>query len=104
MSRRRKRDKKLEKRIAKKRIEKLFSMATKNALKGSLNYADRYVDIARKISMRYQIRIPDEFKHLFCKNCYSYMLPNITCRRRIKRGKIVIFCKKCNEYTRIPIK
>jgi len=104
MSNRRKRDKKTEKIIAKKRIQKLFLLSQENALEGKLNLADRYVEIARKISMRYQIKIPSEYKHLFCKKCYSFLLPGITCRKRIKKGKIVIFCKKCNNYTRVPIK
>lgn len=97
-------DKKTQKNIAKTRINILFNLAEKNALDGKIKLANRYVEIARKISMKYLVPIPKEFKRCFCKNCYSYMLPNITCRVRIHHGKIVFFCKNCQRVTRIPIK
>jgi len=104
MAKRNTRDKKLQKTIAKKRISKLFYMAEQNALDGKLNLADRYVEIARRISMRCLVPIPLEYKRRFCKHCYSYLLPHVNCRVRIHRGKIVIFCNNCKKYTRIPIK
>ena len=97
------RDKKTEKNIAERRINYLFTIAEKNAHEGRLNLSNRYVEIARRISMKYQVPIPRRFKRCFCKHCYSYLLPYVTCRTRINRGKIVIFCKKCNKYTRIPL-
>ena len=104
MSRKIKIDKKIQKTIAKKRINKLFSMAEQCAFSGKLNLANRYVEIARKISMRYLIPIPREFKSRFCKHCYSYLLPDVTSRVRFHRGKIVIYCNNCQKYTRIPLK
>lgn len=103
MSARRNRNKKLEKKIAKSRIEKLFKLAEEKALQGDLNLADRYITIARKISMKYQIKMPKEYKRCFCKHCYSYLLPDVTSKVRINHGKIIIYCKNCKKYTRIPI-
>jgi ribonuclease P protein subunit RPR2 len=100
----RKRDKNLEKKIARSRIDKLFTMAEHTALSGKLNFSDRYVEIARKISMRYQIPIPRRFKRCFCKHCYSYMLPGVTCRVRVHRGRIVFYCFNCKKFSRFPIK
>jgi ribonuclease P protein subunit RPR2 len=97
-------DKKQNKLIAKNRIIKLFLLAHKKALYGDINLANRYVHLARKISMRYLVKIPNEFKRRFCKHCYSYLLPDINSRIRVHRGKIIIFCNNCNKYTRIPIK
>ena len=93
-----------QKKIANRRITKLFTMAEENALKGDLNLADRYIEIARKISMKNLTPLKKEYKRRFCKHCYCYHLPNITCRIRINRGKIVFYCNKCNKYTRIPFK
>jgi len=90
--------------IAKKRIDKLFLLAEKNAKNSRFDLSDRYIKIARKIAMRYQIKINKDQKRKFCKHCYSYILPNINSRIRINRGKIIIFCKNCNKYTRILLK
>jgi len=97
-------DKKNQKKIAKKRIEKLFLQAEVNVQKKRFDLADRYVHIARKIQMRYQIRMPKKFKRKFCKHCYSYLVPNVNSRVRINRGKIIVYCKNCNRYMRFLIK
>ena len=97
-------EKKLRKTIAKKRINKLFELAEENALSDKLILANRYVEIARKISMRHLVPIPKEHKIRFCKHCYSYLLPNVNSRVRINAGKIVIYCNNCKKYTRIPLK
>jgi ribonuclease P protein subunit RPR2 len=104
MSKKRKTDKQMQKTIAKNRIKKLFLMAEQKAFDSNFILADRYVDIARKISMRCLVPIPVEFKRSFCKHCYSYLLPSINSRTRINKGKIIIFCKNCQKYTRIPYK
>jgi ribonuclease P protein subunit RPR2 len=104
MAKRNTRDKKIQKTIANKRINKLFSMAEQKALSGNLNLANRYVEIAREISMHYLVPMPREFKRRFCKHCYSYLLPHTTCRVRIHKGKLVIYCHSCKKYTRIPLK
>jgi ribonuclease P protein subunit RPR2 len=97
------RDKKVQSQIALKRIKKLFLMAEKKALEGNITIANRYVAIARKLSMKYLTPIPKEFKHRFCKHCYFYLLPYINSRFRVHRGKLVIYCNNCKKYTRIPL-
>lgn len=96
--------KKIQNNIAKDRIIQLFLMAEKMAFLGDLNLANRYVDIARKISMRFKVKIPKEFKRRFCKNCYSYLLPGSNCRIRINQGKLIIYCYNCEKYTRFIFK
>lgn len=103
MSKRTSKDKKTQKIIAQKRINKLFYLAEQKALSDNLNLANRYVEIARKISMRYLLPMPTEFKRRFCKHCYSYLLPGSNCRIRIHRSKLIIYCDNCKKYTRIPI-
>jgi len=100
----RRNDKKTQKTIAKKRINQLFILAENNALEGRLNLSNRYVEIARNLSMKYLVPIPIEYKRRFCKHCYSYLLPYVNSRVRIHHGKIIIFCYKCKKHTRIPIK
>jgi len=104
MYRRRKREKLIRKAIAKSRIEESFKLAEKEALHGRMDRADRYVELARKIGMKYLVRIPKRYKLLFCKNCYRFLLPGVTCRVRTNRGKLVIYCRRCGSYRRIPLK
>jgi len=104
MSKKRRITKGQQKKIATRRINRLFIMAEENALTGKLNIANRYVELARKLSMRNLTPIPKEHKRRFCKHCYSYLLPNITCRVRINSGKLVVYCYNCRRYKRIPLK
>lgn len=97
-------DKSSRKTIAKKRINFLFQLAKQNAKNGRFDLADRYVYLARKLSMRYRTPVPNEFKRSYCKHCYSYLLPIINCRIRIHQGKIIIHCNNCQKFTRIPFK
>jgi len=100
----RRREKVLYKAIAGQRISELFELAEREALKGRMDRADRYVEIARKVGMKYLVPIPKQYKYLFCKNCYRFMLPGVTCRVRTNRGKLVISCTYCNAHRRIPLR
>lgn len=99
-----KKDKKMQYSIALKRINKLFLMADNKAFLGDLSLADRYVGIARKLSMKYLVPIPKKFKRRFCKHCYCYLLPDLNSRFRVHRSKLIIYCYNCKKYTRIPLK
>ncbi len=104
MAKKSRKNKKKNKDIAVKRIKYLFNLAEKKAIFNQIDLADRYVEIARKISMRYLVKIPKEFKRRYCKHCYSYLLPKKNSRVRVSRGKIILYCKNCKKYTRIPLK
>jgi ribonuclease P protein subunit RPR2 len=103
MSKRFNRKKELQKKIAKQRIKRLFLLAEYNAINNRLILSDRYVFLARKISMKYLVPVPNQFKRKFCKHCYKYLLPNVTGRIRIHKGRIVSYCYKCKRYMRIPL-
>ena len=89
--------------IAKHRIKKLFSEADKIFDK-SPKLADRYVEMARKIAMKLNVPIPKYLKRKFCKHCYSYLRPGNNARVRIHKSRVIIYCKNCKKYTRIPVK
>lgn len=100
----RRREKALHKVIAKQRISQLFELAEREALRDRMNRADRYVEIARKIGMKYRVRIPKKYKLLFCKNCYRFLLPGVNARIRVSRGRLIIYCSRCGSYRRISLK
>lgn len=104
MSKNKSKGKKQRKIIAEKRIIILFNLAEKNAHDNRFDLADRYVKLARKLSMRYLIKIPSEYKRSYCKHCCSYLLPSVNSRFRIRNKTLVIFCEKCGKFTRIPLK
>lgn len=89
--------------IAKERIDLLMREADVAALSGSLDMADRYVEMARRVGMRYNVRIPREYRRRFCRGCYGYMLPGVTSRTRFNRGRLVTTCKRCGHIARMPL-
>jgi len=92
-----------QKEIAKERVRRLFELAATMFPKRK-DLANRYVILARKISMKVRMRIPPEFKRRFCKHCYKYLQPGINARVRTREGKVIISCLECKEFMRIPFK
>ncbi len=92
----------MERRIALERMEILFRQAEKEALRGRPARARRYVDLARRIGMRYNVRVPPAFKRRFCKKCLAYLLPGVNARVRVGRGRLVITCMGCGAIQRLP--
>ena len=92
----------MERRIALERMAILFHHAEREALQRRPARARRYVDLARRIGMRYNVRVPPEFKRRFCKECLAYLLPGVNARVRIGRGRVVVTCAGCGAVQRMP--
>jgi ribonuclease P protein subunit RPR2 len=103
MRRRTGKDKTIQRKIAARRIAILFQLAQDCAVSGRFSLADRYVELARNISMRYLVPIPVEFKRWYCKQCYGFLLPGVNSRVRISRGKVIYTCLRCQRQTRMPL-
>ncbi len=103
MKKRYKQKAKTNRKIALERVKILFEQA-KKIFKEDPKLAHRYVYLARKISMRFKVRIPRELKRKFCKHCYKYLVPNINCRVRIHNGHVVYYCLECKKYMRFKYK
>ena len=88
--------------IAGNRIKKLFNEAEKVFGKNP-GLANRYVDLARKIGMKVNVRIPRLLKRKYCKHCYHYLKNGVNGRVRIHKSRVVIYCKDCKKYSRIPL-
>ena len=95
-----------QKAIAKERINILFKEAERAAKQKKLNLANRYVELARKIGMRYNVRIPREFKRKFCRYCHAYMRPGVSCSVEIdpKKKLINVKCLSCHRIIHYPYK
>lgn len=90
-----------ERRIALQRIKTLLDKA-KDVFKDDKGLANRYVTLARKISMKYKVRIPRDYKRRFCKHCYKFLMPGVNCRVRLQGPKVVYYCLECKRFMRFP--
>jgi ribonuclease P protein subunit RPR2 len=93
-----------DKKIAKERIIYLFKQAEKALKSGKRALAKRYVSLALKIGMKFQMSMPKELKRRYCKICRIYWVPSKTVRiRSKKKEKRVIFtCLECGTVRRYP--
>lgn len=91
------------KKLALERVKQLFREAD-SIFKESPKLANRYVQIARRIAMKINLRLPKELKRKFCKHCYSYLKPGVNSRIRNYKSRVTIYCNNCKKFTRIPIK
>lgn len=88
--------------IAEERINRLFNLAEKQASEGNRELADRYVELAQKISERTQEKIPNELKKRFCSECNTYLIPgnNLKIRLNSEKLKIIYTCEECGAVER----
>lgn len=89
--------------IAGERIGLLFEEADKAALRGRIDLADRYVELARAVGMRYNVPVPAAMRRRACRGCHGYLLPGATSRTRLNRGRATITCLRCGHVTRVPL-
>ncbi len=95
--------KKIKKQIALQRVSNLIN----TALYTPDLFIDNHISIAKKIIAKYKLKIPFEYRILFCKNCKKFIIPGKNSRIRIGRSKIKalrINCKICGHTYRKIIK
>ena len=92
----------MERRIALERMTTLFRLAEKEALQRHADRARRYVELSRRIGMRYNVRVPAPFKRSYCKKCFAFLLPSVSSRVRVGDGHIVVTCAACGAVQRFP--
>ena len=85
--------------IARERIEILIDLAKKEFKKHPERYK-RYVKLARKIALRYNVRMK-KLKRLFCKNCFTLLTPS-TSTVRLQNKTVIVKCKVCEKIYRYP--
>ncbi|HEY5606579.1 MAG TPA: ribonuclease P protein component 4 [Thermoplasmata archaeon] len=92
----------MERRIALERMTTLFRLAESEAMQEHPERARRYVELARKIGMRYNVRTPANFRRSFCKSCRAYLVPSRNARVRVDEGRIIVTCGACGAVQRRP--
>jgi ribonuclease P protein subunit RPR2 len=92
-----------QKEVGSERIKLLFDLASQE-FKKHPERSNRYVQLARKIAMRYNIRMPKGLKRKFCKKCYGYLVPGTNCRvrTRTEQKSVIVKCLECGNVMRYP--
>jgi ribonuclease P protein subunit RPR2 len=86
--------------IAKERIKILFEEAEKTTTQ---DLSNKYIKTARKIGMKFNLRLPRYYNRKFCKHCYNYF-KNQNYRVRTKNNKAIYYCLNCKKYARFPLR
>ncbi|MCI4360028.1 MAG: hypothetical protein L3J95_06430 [Thermoplasmata archaeon] len=91
-------------RTARERVDDLFGLANVEATRPAPTYADRYVRLARRVGTRHNVRIPHEYRELYCRKCSSYWLEGRTVRTRFRAAHRVRTCLVCGATRRQPLR
>ncbi len=89
--------------IAEERMRILMDLAGKE-FGAHPERSDRYVGLARKIGMRYNVKMPKELKLRFCGGCSRYIVPgrNSVVRASSRTQSMEVRCLKCGKVNRMP--
>jgi len=90
-------------RIARERVSDLFALAEEEATGPNPELSDRYVRLARRIGMRYNVRLLAEYRELFCRRCSAYWIEGRTVRTRLRSGHRLRRCLRCGSVRRVPV-
>jgi len=86
--------------IARKRMAILVRMSEEEALRGNLERAKRYMGLARRISVRTKVPMPEGA--LYCRRCSAPLVPGLNCRVRLRNHRIGTHCLECGSVRRRP--
>lgn len=89
--------------IARQHRDELLELAEEAALKDRFPDADRYGELAWRLTTRHQLGASDELKRRVCRSCHSYLLPGTTARVRLEGGSVTTTCLSCGRQRRIPL-
>ncbi|MBI4738982.1 ribonuclease P [Candidatus Woesearchaeota archaeon] len=89
--------------VAMQHIENLFVQASHIAGQDE-NLATRYVVAARKIAMKFKLRLPSRLKRRFCNHCYRYLIPGKSLRVRVHQHRLIYYCLHCKHFWRKPLR
>jgi ribonuclease P protein subunit RPR2 len=90
-------------RIARERISDLFALAEREAMRGEGRRSGRYVALARRIGMRYNVRLLPEYRDLYCRGCSTFWIDGRTVRTRLRSGRRVRTCLVCGRVRRVTV-
>ncbi len=86
--------------VARERMAILIGRAEAASRGGEPGLSRRYVQLARRIGTRYNIRIPPLLKDRFCQGCSTFFREGVSVRTRFNAGKRTRTCLTCGRLGR----
>lgn len=99
-------NKKLSRQIAAERAEILLNKALEIIIEKPA-LAQRYFQLARRLCVKYKVKLSKKWRLLICKKCKKLIVPGLNCRVRLQKRRephLTITCIHCGLSKRIPIK
>ena len=87
--------------IAEERMEILFNRAEMEFINHP-ERSNRYVELALKLSTKYNTKIPEKWSRRYCKKCKSFLSLGRNCTVRLVNSEVNIFCGECGQVMKIP--
>jgi ribonuclease P protein subunit RPR2 len=87
--------------IAEERIDILFNRADEEFV-AHPERSHRYVEMARNIAKKYNMKIPATWSKRFCRSCQHFIKPGLNCQIRFSDSSILIKCLECGNINKIP--
>lgn len=95
--------KRLQKKLALVEIADILNKA-KEVFDEKPDLAHKYAKKARRISLKYKLKLPLNLKRKICKNCYGFLIPGKNLRVRTHKGHAVYYCLECKKFMRFGYK
>ena len=64
--------------------------------------SDRYVEMAKKLSTKYNTKIPKKWSRRYCRKCNCFLCYGHNSTVRLINNQINIFCGECGHVMKIP--
>ncbi len=86
--------------LAERAVDKYFK-AAERFFKEDKETANDCAREARRVAMKFKVRIPSKYKRRFCKKCLSYLVPGVNCRVRLHKKNVITYCFKCKNVMKV---
>jgi ribonuclease P protein subunit RPR2 len=87
--------------IAYERLEILFKMAEEEFSLHPLR-SHRYVEMARNIAQKYNLKMPSYWRGRYCKGCKRFLKPGLNSKVRLNQQAVTVKCLECGEVSTMP--
>ena len=87
------------KETAGKSILRVLQLAEMN-LRSDAKLSKRYVEIAIRISKKYNVDLPKNYSKRICKHCHTLMVPGYNATVRVLDGVVIWICGECGHVRR----
>ena len=92
-----------KKKLALAEITSILSKA-KTVFDEKPDLAHKYAKKARRMALKYKVKLSLNQKRRICKNCHSFLVPGKNLRVRTRKGHVVYYCLECKKFMRIGYK